>query len=84
MVTLKMAENDYSEQEVELLKDKKALKKQLIEEKFAHEEEMKAIHMVTMLFQILMISVWCKISLTSIYVMSLFKIKHTVVTLIEK
>lgn len=46
MVTLKLAENDYSEQEVELLKDKKALKQQLIEEKFAHEEEMKTLHMV--------------------------------------
>ncbi|XP_054257958.1 dynein regulatory complex subunit 4-like [Macrosteles quadrilineatus] len=45
MVTLKMAENDYSEQEIELEKDKKALKAQLVEICLSHEDEIKALRL---------------------------------------
>uniref|UniRef100_A0A1B6G1Y7 Dynein regulatory complex subunit 4 n=2 Tax=Proconiini TaxID=565685 RepID=A0A1B6G1Y7_9HEMI len=45
MVTLKMAENDYCEQELELENDKKALKAQLVEMGLTHEEEIKALRL---------------------------------------
>lgn len=47
MVTLKMAENDYAEQELELEKDKKALKAELVEMGLTHEEEIKALCLVS-------------------------------------
>lgn len=49
MVTLKMAENDYAEQELELEKDKRALKAQLVEESLIHQEEIKALKLVSRL-----------------------------------
>ncbi|KAJ9601822.1 hypothetical protein L9F63_000004 [Diploptera punctata] len=45
MVSLKMAQDDYNEQEMELLKDKKELKSQLKEKKMSHQDEIRTIRM---------------------------------------
>ncbi|XP_023717427.1 dynein regulatory complex subunit 4 isoform X2 [Cryptotermes secundus] len=45
MVSLKMAQDDYNEQEMELLKDKRKLKYQHKEQELAHEDEIRAICM---------------------------------------
>ncbi|RZF45031.1 hypothetical protein LSTR_LSTR001992 [Laodelphax striatellus] len=45
MVTLKLAEEAHSEQEVEHLEDKKSLKSQLSELKLAHNEELKDLRL---------------------------------------
>jgi hypothetical protein len=46
MVSLKMAQDDYSEQEMELLKDKRKLKYQQKEQELAHQDEIQTISMV--------------------------------------
>nr|CAD7394853.1 unnamed protein product [Timema cristinae] len=45
MVGLKLAQDDYTEQELELLKDKKNLKAKLLEQELASEEDIKALRM---------------------------------------
>jgi hypothetical protein len=46
MVSLKMAQDDYNEQEMELLEDKRKLKYQQKEQELAHQDEIRAICMV--------------------------------------
>jgi len=46
MVSLKMAEDDYTEQEMELLRDKRKLKSQQKEQELAHVDEIRTICMV--------------------------------------
>ena len=46
MVSLKMAQDDYTEQEMELLRDKRKLKSQQKEQELAHEDEIRTICMV--------------------------------------
>ncbi|PSN52192.1 Growth arrest-specific protein 8 [Blattella germanica] len=45
MVSLKMAQDDYNEQEMELLKDKRELKSQLKEQEVTHQDEVRTIQM---------------------------------------
>nr|CAD7203682.1 unnamed protein product [Timema douglasi] len=45
MVGLKLAQDDYTEQELELLRDKKNLKAKLLEQELASEEDIKALRM---------------------------------------
>lgn len=47
MVSLKMAQDDHTEQEMELLKDKKDLKAQVREQELAHQEEMRTVKLVS-------------------------------------
>ena len=46
MVSLKMAQDDYNEQEIELLKDKRKLKSQQKEQEMAHQDDIQTICMV--------------------------------------
>jgi hypothetical protein len=46
MVSLKMAQDDYSEQEMELLKDKRKLKSQQKEQELAYQDRIRKICMV--------------------------------------
>jgi hypothetical protein len=46
MVSLKMAQDDYNEQEMELLRDKRKLKTQQKEQGLAHQDEIQTICMV--------------------------------------
>jgi len=46
MVSLKMAQDDYTEQEMELLGDKRKLKSQQKEQELAHVDEIRTICMV--------------------------------------
>ena len=48
MVSLKMAQDNYNEQEMELLKDKKELKNQLKDKHVEHQDEIKTIRMVNL------------------------------------
>ena len=46
MVSLKMAQDDYTEQEMELLRDKRKLKSQQKEQEMGHVDEIQTICMV--------------------------------------
>jgi hypothetical protein len=46
MVSLKMAHDDYNEQEMELLRDKRTLKSQQKEQELAHQDKIQTICMV--------------------------------------
>lgn len=46
LVSLKKAQDDYSEQERELLKDKKELKELNREQELAHQEQIRALKLV--------------------------------------
>jgi len=46
MVSLKMAQDDYTEQEMELLRDKRKLKSQQKEQELTHVDEIRTICMV--------------------------------------
>lgn len=47
MVTLKLAEDEHIEQEIEYLEDKKLLKAEKTEASLAHGEEIKALRLVS-------------------------------------
>nr|CAD7572451.1 unnamed protein product [Timema californicum] len=51
MVGLKLAQDDYTEQELELLRDKKNLKAKLLEQELASEEDIKALRMIEFKFE---------------------------------
>lgn len=46
MVALKMAQDDYGEQEMELLRDKKDLKARLKEQELAKQDELRNVKLV--------------------------------------
>lgn len=48
LVSLKMSQDDHVEQEKELLKDKRNLKSMLREQELAHEDQVKALKLVSM------------------------------------
>lgn len=51
MVTLKMAESDHTEQELELYKHKIVLKEQLVELELSHQEEIKTLRLVSVIYK---------------------------------
>ena len=53
MVSLKLAEDNYTEQESELLKDKKGLKSKIESQEMCHQEEIRGLQKVNMEFLIL-------------------------------
>lgn len=50
MVALKIAQEEYHKQEATLIQEKEELKKQIVEEKLSHEEELRTILQVSKIF----------------------------------